>query len=547
MADTPGENESDCPDDDELLELARQTGMDIVDLDRREIPDEVLALLNPSLAHAHRIVPVAVDGDEVVVALSDPLNATVLDELRFMLNREVRGVIARPRSIEAAIAKHYGDWKPELEDALYTMGLESDATSHTSEHADESTLPALTFQPGPDGAAIDEGSEAAALLDATLAFVFEFEESWLELRLFQGEFAIVTHFDDGSESRTNHYGLELGRGLIDAVKTLAGIPSSQAFCPDTTLRGRFSARAGERTLQVDLTSRRTTTEGATLVLHTREPAKLDLELTQLGLSIKEQRAIEKALEADSGLFLVTGPQRSGKTTTLYAAVRRLIDGKTKTVTVEQPVELELDGATQCPINLELGFTFARGLKAALFHEPDNLLVGELRDRETAGMAVDSAGVLRVLTALRVSGAVSAIHTLIDLGVAPAAVAEVLTVVVAQTRVRPLCPDCRVEQSRDELSDEARAVADDRLAGVTLYKPAGCDRCVIGYGPSRVLFEVLELDSAMREAIASGAGPGELRERAAKSGLMTLREAALAEVRAGRLSVDEVLYRTRDTS
>ena len=303
--------------------------------------------------------------------------------------------------------------------------------------------------------------------------------------------------------------------------------------------GRISLRLAGRTVDVRV-STLPTQYGERVVMRILEKEQGPLTLEQVGMPADVRGQFQELIRSPYGIFLVTGPTGSGKTTTLYAALQQVRSSEINLITVEDPVEYDLDGVGQIPVNVKTGMTFARGLRAILRQDPDVIMVGEIRDLETAEVSVQASLTgHRVFSTLHTNDAVGSITRLVDMGVEPYLVASSLLGAMAQRLVRKLCPDCREPREADEGEHELLGLPTDKPA--TLYHPNGCDACGhTGYRGRTGIFELMQVNEEIRHLIHEGQGEQGLRRAARENGMRTLREDGVAKVLAGETSLEEVL-------
>ncbi len=488
--------------------LALQSGVEHVDLLRERPSAEVLELVTQKLASECEVLPLRVEQSALVLAMANPTDIIAIDRVQRASGLFVRAVSAPRGRIRHAIAAFYrGGIDEELETAI------GDATrSVGAESASEAGVIALVGRIL--GAAIAE--------DATDVHL-EPDEKVLRVRLRV----------NGDLRRGPTLPRAVMPAVVARVKVMAGLDITENRLPqDGKIRFEFDGKRIE--LRV---STFPSVLGESVVLRILDPARANRSLQALGLSPHEVDVLERAAARPNGLILVTGPTGSGKTTTLYALLRAVSTSERKTITLEDPVEYQMPLVTQCQINERAGLTFASGLRSILRHDPDVILVGEMRDEETASIAIRAAltGHL-VLSTLHTNDAVRSIARLRDLGAPSYLTASCLLVVVAQRLVRLLCPDCRhpCEPTEPECATLGVAPSD------TLYRSKGCDQCRgTGSRGRGALFEVLEIAAPIARLISADASSDELIVAAREAGFQSLRDAALRRARSGDISPEEV--------
>jgi len=492
-----------------------------------ELPPNVVALVDASLVRTHGIVPLAGDDRAITLAVVDPFNPGLAGDLSFALGRDVRIVVADPEQVRRLIGRHYGDAAASGADAMDDVALEATAAAGVAEPAD----PDLT--PGADRISIVQ------FVNLTLAQAVRDRASDIHFEPFEREFRIRCRID-GALRDLAPPPQSLALPIISRLKVLANVNIAERRVPqDGRIRLAFEGRA------VDLRLSTLPTQfGESVVLRVLDQSSGRLALAELGLPPAVRSGVEAVIRRPHGMFIVTGPTGSGKTTTLYSCLQELNTPDAKLLTVEDPVEYEIDGIMQVPVNLAAGLTFARALRTFLRQDPDIVMVGEIRDAETAQIAIQAAltGHL-VLTTLHTNDAVSAVTRLMDMGVEPFLLASTVHAVLAQRLLRRTCTGCRVACVPDGAVLAQLGLAAERMApaGNSFWRGAGCPACNgSGYRGRIGLFEFLPMTDALRELIAQGASLVDLRRQAGVDGLVTLRESAFAALLAGDATVEEVM-------
>ncbi|MCC6783476.1 MAG: Flp pilus assembly complex ATPase component TadA [Planctomycetes bacterium] len=506
--------------------LAQQAGLPFVDLATRTLDPKALEKLDVGTARAFGVVPIAIENGALSVALSDPLNVSVLEDLRFTTGLEVRGVVADEGAVRAAIDKHYRD----------------DATQAKAK------LKELVAEFAREGAKLDledRGAMAAAapvvkLLNYVLYQAIRDRASDVHLEPFETDFKIRYRVD-GALFELEAPPPHLAVALISRVKVMADLDIAETRLPQD---GRIELTVGGRPVDLRV-STLPTMYGESCVLRVLDRSVVALDIDNLGIAEETRRRLRELIELPHGIVLVTGPTGSGKTTTLYAMLNESNREDVKVITVEDPVEYDLEGIVQIPVNEEIGVTYARVLRTILRQDPDVILVGEIRDRETAQTAIEASltGHL-VFSTLHTNDAPSAIARLVDIGVEPFLITGTLRSVIAQRLVRRVCSGCRTEYvPTDEVLREL-GVAREAIGESRFARGKGCEACSFtGYRGRLALAEILDVDERLRHAVLDHASTGELRKIALEGGMKTLREAGLRAIFEGSTSVEEVLRET----
>jgi len=508
------------------LALGVQQGFEVVDLDQVEVPPDVVKRVDASSATVFKVVPVKQEGGTLFVALADPLNAHFLQELEVLAGCEVKGLIADGEQIEKKLKQLYGD-----------------AGAGSSMH---NVLAELKKGGGLGGGDIDD-KEAMAhaapvvkLLNFILFQAVRDQASDIHLEPFEHEFK-VRYRVDGILYEMEPPPLALAVPLISRVKVMANLDIAETRVPQD---GRIELAIGGRAVDLRV-STLPTLNGESCVMRVLDRSVVALDLDRIGLTEEGKRLIEGLLDKPHGIVLVTGPTGSGKTTTLYSMLNKTNDPSMKIITTEDPVEYDLDGIVQVPINEEIGVTYAAVLRTILRQDPDIILVGETRDLDTAKIAIEASltGHL-VFSTLHTNDAPSAVVRLIDLGVESYLLAATLNAIVAQRLVRRICKACRKEYEPGpevlaQLELTAAATGGRRFA-----YGEGCDECShTGYRGRVALFEFMVITDRLRKAILENWPQGRLRELAVEEGMVNLRQAGVARVFEGVTTVEEIVRET----
>jgi type IV pilus assembly protein PilB len=501
--------------------LAVQADMEIVDLAAIQIPAATLARVDAQMAQAFRVVPFREEPGVLHVALADPMNTAVLDDLAFMTGGKVKAALASDQAIDAVIRKHYA--KEETLDTLLDQ-IESETSKGSID----------------DPEALARSAPVVRLLNYILFTAIRDRSSDIHFEPFEEEFRIRYRVD-GTLFELRSPPKHLSVALISRIKVLSSLDIAETRLPQD---GRIDLKVGGRSVDIRV-STLPTMFGESCVLRILDRSVVSLDIRNLGLRQSELDLVHDLIDRPHGIILVTGPTGSGKTTTLYSALNACNDEAIKIVTTEDPVEYDLDGIVQIQVNEDIGVSYAACLRSILRHDPDKILVGEIRDRETAQIAVEAAltGHL-VFSTLHTNDAPSAITRMTDIGVEPYLLAATLEAIVAQRLVRKICEACRQwYEPPDEVLFElnlSRRDAGDRKFAVG----KGCELCHgTGYRGRMALFEFLVINEAMARGITEGWSAGRLREQAVESGLRGLRESGLLAVFDGLTTPEEVVRET----
>jgi type IV pilus assembly protein PilB len=508
-----------CGERDILSALALQAGLELVDLDPKALTPEVTSLVDPSTARTFTLLPLRVDDGELVVAVADPTNLSVLDDLSFLVGKPVRGAFADPAALKAIVDKTYPAEAAGLKAALAA---------------------ARGLQAGGDAKELAKSAPVVRLLNAVLQQAVKDQASDIHLEPFEESFRIRYRVD-GSLFEIESPPTYLAPALIARVKVMADLDIAESRVPQD---GRIALSVEGRSVDLRV-STLPTMYGESCVMRILDRSVVQLDLSRVGLREDELAIVKALLDLPHGIVLVTGPTGSGKTTTLYAMLSAANDPSLKIITTEDPVEYDLEGIVQIPINDEIGVTFARVLRTILRQDPDIILVGEIRDKETATVAIESSltGHL-VFSTLHTNDAPAAITRLTDLGIDPFLTAATLEAVIAQRLVRRVCPSCRTDVLPEP--DRLREIGldPDKLEGAKFAVGRGCDRCHFsGYRGRLAVFEILQVNDTIRQLILDGASTQRLRDAGRAQGMRPLRDSGLIAALDGLTTIEEVLRET----
>jgi len=506
--------------------LADQAGLSFYDIAAAPPEPAALAKIDGSTARAFGIIPVKLEPDQLWVALSDPLNVALLDDLAFTAGVPVKGVVADPAAVQSAVDKHYQESADlgrgkikELVDELQQAGGRIDLE---------------------DSKAMAAAAPVVKLLNYILYQAIRDKASDIHLEPFETEFKIRYRVD-GSLYELEAPPPHLAQALIARVKVMSELDIAETRMPQD---GRIELTVGGRSVDLRV-STLPTMYGESTVMRILDRSVVALELDNLGLDKGVIDTLRHYTALPHGIFLVTGPTGSGKTTTLYAMLNEANRESTKIITVEDPVEYDLEGIVQVPVNEEIGVSYAQVLRTILRQDPDVILVGEIRDRETAQTAIEASltGHL-VFSTLHTNDAPSAVTRLIDIGIEPFLLTATLQGVLAQRLVRRICGECReVYEPGDRVLRELQ-LRKEEVAGATFAYGKGCETCnFTGYRGRMAVTEVMPMDDHLRQLVLDGASTSQLADAAAERGMTGLRASGLKAVFAGATTVEEILRET----
>ena len=513
---------------DILRALAQQQQLSFLTANELPSTPPVLKGLSPRYLRQYIACPIAVEGSTVTVATAEPSNPQLLDELQQMLGLSVKLCVAPGPAILEAIERAYGA-NTALQKIVEGMGT-SGAEHHTEPEEDLNHLRDMAFE-APVVRLVNLLIEGALASDASDIHIEPFEDS---LRVRYRIDGLL--YDQEAPPR------RLQAALTSRIKIMAEMNIAERRLPQDG-RIRVTGQGGRR---VDIrVSTVPTLHGESIVMRLLDRSSVFLPFDRLGFSLSTASAFEALIRRPHGILLVTGPTGSGKTTTLYAALDKINRPDLKILTVEDPVEYQLKGVNQIPVRPKIGLSFAAGLRHIVRQDPDVIMVGEIRDLETAEIAIQSAltGHL-VFSTLHTNDAPGAVTRLQDLGCEPYLVSSVLSGVLAQRLVRRTCQACRAPDHVE--SAELLAIGIPDATGIELYRGKGCDDCRnTGYRGRIGVYELFRIDDETRSLIVRRAPAGEIRRHAVEHGMLTLREDAWIKARRGLTTVDEILRVTQE--
>ena len=507
--------------------IAEGLGTDFIDLAEREIAPEILGLIPSGLARLHGALPVEMSGNILHVALVDPLDHRAAADLRFALSKDIHVVVSPTEQIEDLIKQYYGTDTSSMEDILKHLGQTGELLQLRED----------------DGATVEAEANATPIIrfvDLILYQAIQDRASDIHFEPFENEFKIRYRVD-GALYEMSPPPRHLALPVISRVKVIANMNIAERRLPQD---GRIQKYIAGRS--VDLRASTLPTQfGESLVLRVLDRTIVNLDLEALGMPDYIHDFLLEVIHRPNGIFIATGPTGSGKTTTLYSCLRKINTIDSKLLTAEEPVEYDLEGIVQVPVNEAIGLTFARILRSFLRQDPDRIMVGETRDLETAQIAIQASltGHL-VFTTLHTNDAPGAVTRLIDMGVEPFLVSSTLEAVLGQRLLRSICPKCRTayqpnEALLAELDTSRRDIGDKQF-----YYGKGCDGCNnTGYKGRKGIYELLQISDPIRELINERAPTVTLKQKAIELGMVTLRQDGLRSIFAGDTTIEEVLKYT----
>lgn len=523
-------------DDAIATALSQQYGVPAISLSNFEVDGEVIKLVPIETAIRYQVLPLKKIGTVLTVATTDPTNVLALDEIKFMTGYDVEPVVAAEGSIREAIEKYYGSEQSIELQRVYDQLASEEYELDLSSQAEEMDLGELQ----------KASSEAPIikLVNLILAQAIRQGASDIHVEPYEREFRVRFRID-GVLYNIMSPPQKLRDAMISRIKIMSNLDISERRLPQD---GRIKVRINQngRKKEVDFrVSSLPTLFGEKVVMRILDKEKLPLELGQLGFEPESLKKIERAIRKPYGMVLVTGPTGSGKTSTLYTSLTKLNTVEVNIMTAEDPVEFNFPGINQVQTKESIGLTFAAALRSFLRQDPNIIMVGEIRDLETAEIGIKAAltGHL-VLSTVHTNDAPSTITRLLNMGIEPFLVATSVQLICAQRLVRKICTECK-----EKISTPAKALVDigfppSLAKTVVTYRGAGCAKCNgTGYKGRIGLYEVMEITPAIQELILTGGTAVKIRARAKEEGMITLRESGLEKIRAGITTLDEVLRET----
>jgi type IV pilus assembly protein PilB len=498
--------------------VAEELGADHFDLTSYEPPPSVINIIPSGMARLYGAFPITLDGRGLHVAFTDPLNPQLVEDLRFGLGKAVVPVVARRTQVQALIDKHYGTSAPSIEDIFGGLS----AVGKDAPEVEANSAPIVKF------------------VDLVMTQAIKEKASDIHFEPFEHEFKIRYRVD-GALYEMAPPPVHLANSVISRIKVMSNMNIAERRVPQD---GRIMTVVNGKAVDMRVNSL-PTQQGESVVLRVLDRSSVNLDLEHLGMPPYLFDYITETINKPNGIFIVTGPTGAGKTTTLYACLRRINTIDTKVITAEDPVEYELDGIMQVPINEAVGLTFGKALRAFLRQDPDRIMVGEMRDVETAQIAIQASltGHL-VLSTLHTNDSAGAVTRLVDMGVEPFLVSATLEGVLAQRLLRTVCKNCRTPYDPSLSILNQLNLSPDDLGGKRFYTGSGSDKCGgSGYKGRKGIYELLDITDPIRELITQKAPTLVLKQKAIELGMATLREDGLRNIYDGETTIEEVLKYT----
>jgi type IV pilus assembly protein PilB len=518
-----------CSEDDVAKALAEQFGFDFIDLDKHSVDRDVLGLIPSKLIEDYLVLPLAEENNRLKVIITDPLDLETLDLLRFRLNREIVPTLAAPGKVKRFIERF--------------VNPQGDVLSQTMKSIDQEAPSEIGG--GPLGADVDsEGDDApiVRLVNLIIGEAVHGRASDIHIEPMADRVRVRYRLDGVCLVRDD-IPKNMQSAVTTRLKIMSGLDIAERRVPqDGRIKMRFPS--GNIDFRVSACP---CYHGESIVMRILRPEAAELGIPALGLSEADHDKFQQIISRPNGIFLVTGPTGSGKTTTLYAALQDLNKPNRKIITAEDPVEYNFTGMNQCQVREDIGLTFARILRSMLRQAPNIILVGEIRDREVGDVAIQAAltGHL-VFSTLHTNDAPSAITRLVDMGIKPFLVASAVQAIMAQRLIRVICAECKLEDKNPNRRHlKLLGFTDAELEGRTIWKGAGCKRCRdTGYRGRKGIFEMILMNSELRDLAFNRAPTMKLRAAARASGMATLLEDGKKKILAGVTTPEDLLRITQ---
>ena len=518
---------------DVLMALSGQAGLRFIKIDIDSIPESAVEALPMETATTYGIAPVAYDekSKTITIALKSPDNFRAVDDLRLLMGFKVNAVVALPEEVDEVIKKKYSSGGTSMSEMMNQLS-ESDDLARFGGRGDSVDLDDLSSAAG--------DNKIVRLLNLVLLQAIKDKASDIHFEPFEDEFKMRYRID-GVLYEMVPPPMHLAMPIVSRIKIMASLDIAERRLPQD---GRIELTVSSSPVDLRV-SVLPTMFGESVVMRVLDRSNVQLSMDKIGLRGADYDKMAEIIKRPNGIVVVTGPTGSGKTTTLYSALNELNEPETKILTAEDPVEYDIDGMLQCQVNTDQSLTFAKLLRSFLRQDPDVILVGEIRDLETAQIAVQASltGHL-VFTTVHTNDAPSTILRLVDLGVESFLITATVEAIVAQRLVRKICEKCKEEYkpSDDELLE--LSLHREEVAGRTFFRGKGCDSCNnSGYRGRLALFEIMEFDDSLRELILAQASTAVIRVEAQKRGMRSLRECGMLSIYDGQTTIDEVVRET----
>ncbi|NDH93415.1 MAG: pilus assembly protein PilB [Planctomycetia bacterium] len=521
--------------DEQLGEaLAEQWNTVFVTLYDKQIGHDLIEIISRTMAEMYRVVPLELKDNRLTIATADPQKIQIADELRVFLGYDIHVVVATDTEIDKAIEKFYSGELETVESIVEEMEADKDLANAAKEIGNDGPIDLTSAEAMADSAPVRK------LLNLVLLMAIKENASDIHLEPFEDTFRIRMKAD-GVLQEMVPPPKHLSFAITTRIKVMANLDIAERRMPQDG-RIELSVSGHPVDLRVSVLP---TLFGESVVMRVLDRGVVSLDLDKLGMDEGILRRFREVMVRPNGIILVTGPTGSGKTTTLYSALSELNEPDDKIITTEDPIEYDIEGIVQVPIDADLGVTFASALRAILRQDPDRILVGEIRDVETAEIAIQAAltGHM-VFSTLHTNDSPATVTRLRDMGVQPFLITATVEAILAQRLVRRICANCKEEYVPDAETLADLELTSDQVAGKTFYRGKGCDKCSgTGYKGRLGLYELLIMNDELRDLVVRNASTEEIRELARKGGMVTLRDSGMVNMFAGHTTADEVIRET----
>ena len=521
--------------DEQLGEaLAEQWNTVFVTLYDKQITHSLVEILSKTMAEMYRVVPLTLEGNQLTIATADPQKIQIADELRVFLGYEIHVVVATDAEIDKAIEQFYSGEVDTVESIVEEMEEDKDLAEASKGLLQDGPIDLTSAEAMADSAPVRK------LLNLVLLMAIKENASDIHLEPFESEFKIRMKAD-GVLQEMVPPPKHLSFAITTRIKVMANLDIAERRMPQDG-RIELSVSGHPVDLRVSVLP---TLFGESVVMRVLDRGVVSLDLDKLGMDDDILRPFREIIKRPNGIILVTGPTGSGKTTTLYSALSELNEPDDKIITTEDPIEYDIEGIVQVPIDSDIGVTFAAALRAILRQDPDRILVGEIRDVETAEIAIQAAltGHM-VFSTLHTNDSPATVTRLRDMGVQPFLITATVEAILAQRLVRRICKDCKEEYVPDADALADLELTSDQIVGKTFFRGRGCDKCSgSGYKGRLGLYELLVMTDELRDLVVRNASTEEIRDLARKAGMVTLRDSGMVNMFEGHTTADEVIRET----
>ncbi len=517
--------------EENLLQLiATSLGTDVIDLTGLELTKEVIDLVDSQTIRMYGIIPVSYDGVSITIASRNPLNYQIADELRFILDKDVKIAVAKEKQIDTAIEKFYPVESESMHDMLASLEVDlEEAGDKNLDNIKEDEIESLANE-----------APIVRFVDVIMYQAIKAKASDIHFEPFEKEFKIRYRVD-GALYEMAPPPKNLAVPVISRVKIMSGLNISERRRPQD---GRIQLKIGGRPVDLRVSSL-PTSHGESVVLRVLDRSVVNLDLNVLGIAEDVLKSMRLLIHMPNGIFVVTGPTGSGKTTTLYSCIKECNAPEDKLLTAEDPVEYDLEGVIQLPIHESIGMTFGRALRAFLRQDPDIIMIGEVRDLDTAQMAVQASLTGHfVFSTLHTNDAAGAVTRLIDMGVEPFLITSSFVGILGQRLIRKVCSNCKTPFDPTDDDLKLLGLTREEVGTRKFYYGKGCVNCnQSGYRGRKSISELLVMSNPVRELITKKAPTIVIKEKARELGMRTMREDGIRSILDGETTMEEVLKYT----